>query len=175
MMDFHDGMRPAVATLQTVTRTAPAQATCAGPKSQTSPRKEHRLAIGHAGPPTDPIQLYLFYRLMTMADDPDKNGQPALLANHIVAHKASQYSGNGGGVSACGLAAVNCARLLLQKDKSGVHGFDLVREMSKAETFEVPSPFRPNLHTVLTTASAGDTGHLRTLVRHGAPRCRRHP
>lgn len=49
----------------------------------------------------------------------------------------SQYSPNGGGVSACGLAALNSARLVLQKDREGVHGSKLLEEMMKQETFEV--------------------------------------
>lgn len=49
----------------------------------------------------------------------------------------SQYSTDGGGVSACGLAALNCARLVLQQDRQGVHGLDLLREITKREQFEV--------------------------------------
>ncbi|KAJ3555966.1 hypothetical protein NM688_g2287 [Phlebia brevispora] len=48
----------------------------------------------------------------------------------------SQYSSDGGGVSACGLAALNCTRLVLQHDQQGLRGLELLREITKRETFE---------------------------------------
>ncbi|KAI0796933.1 hypothetical protein C8Q75DRAFT_802600 [Abortiporus biennis] len=45
----------------------------------------------------------------------------------------SQYNG-GGGASACGLAALNCARIILHKEKAGLHGIGLLKDMMKRET-----------------------------------------
>lgn len=49
----------------------------------------------------------------------------------------SQYSRIGGGVSTCGLAALNCARFVLQKEKSSLGGEDLLLELMKRSTVEV--------------------------------------
>ena len=57
---------------------------------------------------------------------------------HIVSFTGrSQYSSNGGGASACGLAALNCARLVLQRDHQGLHGLELFAEVAKQDMFEV--------------------------------------
>ena len=49
----------------------------------------------------------------------------------------SQYGTRGGGVSACGLAALNCARIILGKEKDGLKGVALLQSMMKRETLEV--------------------------------------
>lgn len=49
----------------------------------------------------------------------------------------SQYGIGGGGVSACGLAALNCARVILGKEQTGTKDTALVEEMMKQETLEV--------------------------------------
>lgn len=60
---------------------------------------------------------------------------------HLVSFRGrSQYSGDGGGASACGLAALNCARLVLQRDHQGLHGLDLLQEIAKQDMFEVSAP-----------------------------------
>lgn len=48
--------------------------------------------------------------------------------DYVVSHGRSQYSGLGG-VSACGLAAMNCARLVLLREREGFRGIDLVEEL----------------------------------------------
>ncbi|CAL1701269.1 unnamed protein product [Somion occarium] len=48
----------------------------------------------------------------------------------------SQYSLNGGGTSACGLAALNCARVILAKEMGGLKGAELLRYMMRRETLE---------------------------------------
>ncbi|THH22126.1 hypothetical protein EUX98_g8250 [Antrodiella citrinella] len=49
----------------------------------------------------------------------------------------SQYvGGDGGGASACGLAALNCARIILGKERDGLKGVALLEEMVKKETLE---------------------------------------
>ncbi|KAH9951728.1 hypothetical protein B0H21DRAFT_717226 [Amylocystis lapponica] len=55
----------------------------------------------------------------------------------VVSHAGrSQYSRMGGGVSACGLAALNCARIILGTERAGSRGGDLVKEIMKQETLE---------------------------------------
>lgn len=58
------------------------------------------------------------------------------LDNYVVSHGRSQYSGPGG-VSACGLAAMNCARVVLGKEKRGTRGRALLEHMAKEETLDV--------------------------------------
>lgn len=82
---------------------------------------------------------------------------------HIISFDGrSQYSGDGGGVSACGLAALNCTRLVLQKDKSGIHGEDLLKDMMQREMFEVFVPF--NVLFYSRTIAIGYLEHLHGLV-----------
>jgi len=61
-----------------------------------------------------------------------------VLSQYEVSHTGlSQYSGSGGvGVSACGLAALNCARVILGKDQSGTKGENLLHEMMQVETVQ---------------------------------------
>lgn len=56
---------------------------------------------------------------------------------YVASHAGrSQYSA--GGMSACGLAAVNCARIVLQKEKRGLlKGAELIKRMMQRETCEV--------------------------------------
>ncbi|KAI0921704.1 hypothetical protein AcW2_006593 [Taiwanofungus camphoratus] len=59
------------------------------------------------------------------------------VARRVVSHQGrSQYSRIGGGVSACGLAALNCARIVLGMERNGLRNEHLVREMMKRETLE---------------------------------------
>ena len=51
-----------------------------------------------------------------------------------------QYSINGGGTSACGLAALNCVRYILTKEKEGIKGAELLRLMMRKDTLEVSAP-----------------------------------
>ncbi|KAJ3558370.1 hypothetical protein NM688_g964 [Phlebia brevispora] len=53
----------------------------------------------------------------------------------VVAHDRGQYSEQGG-ASSCGLAALNCARVVLGKDKCGLHGVELLHAINRPETFE---------------------------------------
>lgn len=57
---------------------------------------------------------------------------------HVVSFPGrSQYGPDGGGVSACGLAALNCARVILGKERDGMRGEHILRDMMKRETAEV--------------------------------------
>lgn len=56
----------------------------------------------------------------------------------VVSHPGrSQYSAGGSGASACGLAALNCARLVLQSEHDGVHGTQLLERIAEQEFSEV--------------------------------------
>ena len=63
--------------------------------------------------------------------------------NYVVSFAGrSQYTGEeggraGAGASACGLAALNCARIILKKERNGSKGFALLGEMMRKETLEV--------------------------------------
>lgn len=50
----------------------------------------------------------------------------------VISHGASQYQA--GGVSACGLAALNCARIILTAEQEGPKGRDLLKFVTKART-----------------------------------------
>ncbi len=62
------------------------------------------------------------------------SGERELIASF---HGRSQYSATGGGVSACGLAALNCARVILGKEKNGLRGTAIIQYMMGRETLEV--------------------------------------
>lgn len=56
----------------------------------------------------------------------------------VVSHPGrSQYSAPGSGASACGLAALNCVRLVLQAERDGVCGIELLEHILKQEFSEV--------------------------------------
>lgn len=55
---------------------------------------------------------------------------------HVVTHSGiSQYQA--GGLSACGLAALNCARVILTKEKEGLSGEALLNELVQEEMARV--------------------------------------
>lgn len=57
---------------------------------------------------------------------------------HVVSHPGrSQYSVQGGGASSCGLAALNCARLVLQNEQDFVTGHVLVQKVIERAFSEV--------------------------------------
>lgn len=59
------------------------------------------------------------------------------LIHHVVSHNQSQYTGGAGGASACGIAAMNCARIILGKERSGLVGASLVDYIMKEQTTDV--------------------------------------
>ncbi|KAH9853651.1 hypothetical protein C2E23DRAFT_884804 [Lenzites betulinus] len=59
------------------------------------------------------------------------------IPEYVVTHPGqSQYSQAGGGVSACGLAALNCARLVLGLHRTGLATVELVRELMGSHILE---------------------------------------
>ena len=55
----------------------------------------------------------------------------------VISHGASQYQA--GGVSACGLAALNCTRIILAAEQDGPKGKDLLKFVTKPKTAQVRS------------------------------------
>lgn len=53
----------------------------------------------------------------------------------VISHGASQYQV--GGVSACGLAALNCARIVLTAEQDGPRGIDLLKFVTRVKTAQV--------------------------------------
>jgi hypothetical protein len=58
----------------------------------------------------------------------------------IISHRgASQYWNGGSGTSACGLAALNCARVIFQKEIEGLEDHALLADLVQREAMEVSS------------------------------------
>lgn len=57
----------------------------------------------------------------------------------------SQYSA--GGSAACGLAALNCARIVLDIERKGVRGDGLIAAMLERKTMQVRTTFRSKSNT----------------------------
>ncbi len=53
-----------------------------------------------------------------------------------VVHGRGQYSEQGG-ASSCGIAAMNCARIVLGKEQAGLRGEELLLSVLRPETFDV--------------------------------------
>lgn len=53
-----------------------------------------------------------------------------------VVHVRGQYSEQGG-ASSCGIAALNCARIVLGKELAGLRGEELMLSVLRPETFDV--------------------------------------
>ena len=53
----------------------------------------------------------------------------------VISHGTSQYQV--GGVSACGLAALNCTRIVLAAEQDGPKGKDLLKFVAKPKTAQV--------------------------------------
>ena len=81
------------------------------------------------------------------------------LVDHVVSHSRSQYSGVGG-VSACGLAAMNCARIVLLKERDGIRGKNLLYELLKEQTTSVSSMWSTTAKSTCT-----DRVSIRTCSR----------
>ena len=76
----------------------------------------------------------------------------------VISHGASQYQV--GGVSACGLAALNCTRIVLTAEQDGPRGIDLLKYVMRAKTAQVRAPDR-----VYESASV-HLPHIRKLHRY---------
>ena len=65
-------------------------------------------------------------------------------AEHIVSYDGTgQYSGNGSGVSACGLAALNFARVIFSIEQSNLQDEALLQAVLARECVEVRVSYKP--------------------------------
>lgn len=83
---------------------------------------------------------------------------------------SSQYQS--GGVSACGLAALNFVRVILGKEQDGIRGEALLREVASHQTAQVRSDITL-LRLVLTLLIKGNHVHLWPMGRKCPPGSRR--
>jgi hypothetical protein len=65
----------------------------------------------------------------------------------------SQYTAGGGGASACGLAALNCVRVVLGRERDGLKGEELVYSIMGRETMEASTPARRTSRPCQLTSS----------------------
>ena len=79
------------------------------------------------------------------ATSPQSEENPASAVQRVLAGDevvishigASQYTTPGGGVSACGIAALNCLRVVFEKEREGVRGGALLEQLMTREVAEV--------------------------------------
>ena len=64
---------------------------------------------------------------------------------------ASQYA-EGGGVSACGIAALNCVRVIFSKEQLGLRDAALVTEIMSRDTMEVSAPIVTSISWPILTS-----------------------
>lgn len=86
----------------------------------------------------------------------------------VISHGASQYQV--GGVSACGLAALNCTRIVLAAEQDGPKGRDLLKFVTKAKTSQVRTLGScPWFHSCLSPFFPGNYIDLRSVVKFLSP------
>ena len=81
----------------------------------------------------------------------------------VISHGTSQYQV--GGVSACGLAALNCTRIILAAEQDGAKGRDLLKFVTKARTAQVRSQNVFAISLLLTCASLANHIDLCSVVK----------
>jgi hypothetical protein len=75
-------------------------------------------------------------------------------SQHVVSFPGrSQYTAGGGGASACGLAALNCVRVVLGRERDGLKDEELAYSMMGRETMEASTPARRTSRPCLLTSS----------------------
>jgi hypothetical protein len=58
----------------------------------------------------------------------------------VVSHSGTSQYATGSGLAACGLAALNCARIVLGREHAGVRDEALLRDVLSRETMEACQP-----------------------------------
>ncbi|KAI0326656.1 hypothetical protein GY45DRAFT_1328612 [Cubamyces sp. BRFM 1775] len=87
------------------------------------------------------------------------------IPEYIVTHPGhSQYSNAGGGVSACGVAALNCARLVLGLHAAGIDSAQLVQELMERRFLE--DTLKPCLSWSIASHLAVDEIHKAPVFDH---------
>ena len=90
----------------------------------------------------------------------------------VISHGISQYQV--GGVSACGLAALNCTRIVLSAEQDGPKGTDLLEFVIKAKTARVRSQAVLAISLQFTYIFPGNYINLCSVVKFLSPRGRGH-
>ena len=81
----------------------------------------------------------------------------------VISHGTSQYQV--GGVSACGLAALNCTRIILAAEQDGAKGRDLLKFVTKARTAQVRSQNVFAISLLITCPSLANHIDLCSVVK----------
>jgi hypothetical protein len=107
---------------------------------------------GNAGPRSPPRELPTTTSVVVLRHEPQEEtpaptyewdppeAMQRILAGDeiVVSHPgASQYTAPGGGVSACGIAALNCLHIIFGKERNGLRGSALVENIMTRDVAEV--------------------------------------
>jgi hypothetical protein len=96
-------------------------------------------------------------------------------AEHVVSHGGtSQYNRDGTGASACGLAALNFARIVFSIEQSGLQDTDLLEAALARACAEVLRRYGNPLYEHRLISSTGNHGNMRIVVGKPSSRSRRY-
>jgi hypothetical protein len=96
-------------------------------------------------------------------------------AEHVVSYGGtSQYNRDGTGASACGLAALNFARIVFSMEQSGLQDTTLLQAVLARACAEVRRRYSNPLVSVHRLISTGNHGYMRIVVGQPSSRSRRY-
>jgi hypothetical protein len=96
-------------------------------------------------------------------------------AEHVVSYGGtSQYNRDGTGASACGLAALNFARIVFSMEQSGLQDTTLLQAVLARTCAEVRRRYSNPLSEHRLISSTGNHGNMRIVVGQPSSRRRRH-
>ncbi len=96
-------------------------------------------------------------------------------AEHVLSHGGtSQYNRDGTGGSACGLAALNFARIAFSIEQSGLRDIDLLEAVLTRAFAEVLRRYSDPLSENRLISSTGNHGYMRIMVGKPSSRSRRY-
>ena len=97
-------------------------------------------------------------------------------AEHVVSYgSTSQYNRDGSGASACGLAALNFARIVFSIEQSGLQDTSLLQAVLARPCAEVRRRYSNPLSVHRLISSTGNHGYMRIVVGQPSSRSRRYP
>ena len=96
-------------------------------------------------------------------------------AEHVLSYGGtSQYNRDGTGASACGLAALNFARIVFSMEQSGLQDITLLQAVLARACAEVRRSYSNTLSEHRLISSTGNHGNMRIVVGQPPSRSRRH-
>jgi hypothetical protein len=96
-------------------------------------------------------------------------------AEHVVSYGGtSQYNRDGTGASACGLAALNFARIVFSMEQSGLQDTTILQAVLARACVEVRRRYCNPLSVHRLISSTGNNGHMRIVVGQPSSRSRRY-